>query len=98
MIDEHDGTVEPNWQAYRLRRDYGSVSFGDPPVDAAVGITVAVLHRDLIEFDTVDITADRVEDRVEAAIRFEEVGRAAVSIVGADRGSWKRREAKANAS
>jgi hypothetical protein len=45
MIDEHDRTVEPNWQVCRLRRDYGSVSFSDPPVDAGIGITVAVLHE-----------------------------------------------------
>ena len=42
-------------------------------------------HRETIEFDTVDITADRVEERVEAAIMFEQVGRAAVNIVGVDR-------------
>jgi hypothetical protein len=40
MIDQHDGTVESNWQACRLRRDYGAVSFGEPPVDATIGITV----------------------------------------------------------
>ncbi len=37
MVDERDRTVEPNWQAGRLRRDYGAVSFGDPqltPVSA----------------------------------------------------------------
>ena len=69
----------------RLRRDYGAVSFSDPPVDTAIGITVAVLHRDKIEFYTVDIAADRIEERVEAAIGFEELCRAAVSVVGADR-------------
>ena len=49
MIDQHDGTVEPNWQACRLRRDYVAVSFSDPPVDATIGITVAVLHPDKIK-------------------------------------------------
>src|SRR3977135_4338253 len=61
------------------------ISFDDPPVEATIGITVAVLHRDKIEFDTVDITADRVEERIKAAIGFEQLCRAAVSIVGADR-------------
>ena len=85
MIDQYDGTVEPNRQACRLRRDYGAVSFSDPPVDAGIGITAAVLHRDKIEFDTVDITADRIEERIKAAIGFEKLRRAAVCIVGADR-------------
>ena len=84
MIDERDWAAEPNWQACRLRRNYGAISFSDPPVDATIGITVAVLHRDKIEFDTVDITADRIEERIKAAIGFEQLGRAAVSIVGAD--------------
>jgi hypothetical protein len=80
MIDEHDGTVEPNWQACRLRRDDGSVSFDDPPVEATIGITVAVLHRDKIEFDTVDITADRVEERIKAAIGFEKLCRSSCPV------------------
>jgi hypothetical protein len=37
------------------------------------------------EFDTVDITADRIEERIKAAIGFEKLYCAAVSIVGADR-------------
>src|ERR1019366_9280126 len=79
------GTVEPDRQTCRLRRDDGAVSFSDPPVDAGIGITVAVLHRDKIEFDTVDITADRIEERIKTAIGFEKLCCAAVSIVGADR-------------
>jgi hypothetical protein len=43
--------AEPNRQARRLSRDYGSVSFDDAPDDAGIGITVAVLHGDEIKFD-----------------------------------------------
>jgi hypothetical protein len=85
MIDQHDGTVEPNWQACRLRCNCGSVSFSDPPVDATIGITVAVLHRDKLEFNTVDVAADRIEERIKAAIGFEKLRRTAVGMVGADR-------------
>jgi hypothetical protein len=85
MIDERDRAAKSNRQARRLRRDYGAVSFSDPPVDAGIGITAAVLHRDKIEFDTVDITADCIEERVKAAIGFEKLCRAAVCIVGANR-------------
>jgi hypothetical protein len=82
---ERDWAVEPNWQACCLRRDYGAISLDDPLVDAAIGITVAVLHRDKIEFDTVDVAADRIEERIKATIGFEKLCRAAVNIVGADR-------------
>jgi hypothetical protein len=51
----------------------GSVSFNDPPVDAAVIITVAVLRGDKIKFDTVDIAAHGVEKRIESAIGFEKL-------------------------
>ena len=51
IIDQHDGAAKSNRQGRRLRRDCGSVSFSGPPVDAAVGLTVAVLHRDMIEFE-----------------------------------------------
>src|SRR5262245_26902305 len=46
MVDERDRAVESNWQACRLPRDHGPVSFNYPPVDAAVGIIVAVLRGD----------------------------------------------------
>ena len=42
-IDRRNGATEPNRQARRLRRDGRSISFDDAPVDAAVGVTVAVL-------------------------------------------------------
>ena len=68
-----------------MRCNCGSVSFSDPPVDAGIGITVAVLHRDKIELDTVDITADRVEERVETALGFEKLSRGEVGVVGSNR-------------
>jgi hypothetical protein len=43
----------------------------DAPVDAAIGITVAVLHGDEIEFDTVDIATDRVGRGLKTALGVE---------------------------
>jgi hypothetical protein len=100
MIDEHDRTVEPNWQACSLRRDYGAVSFNDPPVDAGIGIMLAVLHRDKTEFDTVDIGADRIESglkRQSGSRRSAALQSASLGPIASKR-SWKHREAKANAS
>ena len=44
------------------------LSFNDPPVDAAVIITVAVFRGDKIKFDTVDVAAHGVEKRIECRL------------------------------
>jgi hypothetical protein len=56
MSDERDRAAEPNGQVRCLRRDYGSISFKDAPVDAAIGITVCLERR---------------QDRVVGSNRFE---------------------------
>ena len=45
MSDERDRAGEPNGQVRCLRRDDGSISFKDAPVDAAIGITVCLERR-----------------------------------------------------
>src|SRR5665213_108222 len=72
MIDAMHRAVEHDRHAGAVTADQRAIAFEDAIIDPGIVVTVQILHRQAIQIDAADISADGIDKPVPAACRIEQ--------------------------